>query len=78
MEEGQHPGEHDGAQMVGDAHMDAPCFQVVDVADLGLEVLVHFQDLSGHVVVAFPGVGQGQAARRAVEQACAQGLLDAL
>ena len=64
--------------MIGDAHMDPPGPQIVDITDLQFKILVHFQDLRGHVVIALPGKGERQTTGGTVKQSRAQGFFDSL
>ena len=50
-------GENDGAQMIGDADMDAAGFQTVDITDLCFKVFIDLQNLAGNLVVSFSSVG---------------------
>ena len=38
----ENSGEYKGAKMAGNPNVDASCFQIIDIADFQLKILIHF------------------------------------
>ena len=64
--------------MVGGAKMDLAGFQVIDVTDLQLKILIDLLYLDCHMVIALPGKCKCQTACCAVKERQANGILNPL
>lgn len=60
MESGEYGRKKVGGHIGGDADGDPALFQVVDITDFQLEVVVDPQDLPGDLAVSFSGVSESQ------------------